>query len=311
MRGMSSRQATRSVILLSLLFGLLACSPSEENFPTPTAIPSPTSSPTPLPIVPTLTPTPLTCLSQPGQLRTGEVPTNGTPTNFHIYLPPCYDHFTDQRYPVLYLLNGYPFENDALPAGEQWLRIGAPAAADTLILTGQVQPFIIVFPDDRYWNVVQGQYFGQFLVNDIIPFIDMYFRTIPDRNHRAVGGFSRGGGWALNIMLTRPDIFGSVGLHSPAVFVDDRPVIEYIVSRMPLELWPRLYLDTGDNDHERGFNTMLEEILTHYGVPHEWHLNTGAHDLTYWNEHVLEYLEWYAEGFQLASGTTETPTPLP
>ncbi len=303
MLGMFNRQANNHglgqlVVALSLLSGLLACSPSETPSPTPSSIPSPTLSPTPLPPIPTLTPTPLTCLSQPGKLRTGEVPTNGSPTNFIIYLPPCYDHFTDQRYPVIYLLNGQPFSRDPYPPGEQWVRIGAPAAADNLILSGQAAPFIIVFPEDRYWNLEQGSYFGSFLVNDILPYIDKNFRTIPDREHRALGGLSRGGGWALNIMLTRPDLFGSVGLHSPAIFQDDRAVIELRVRDMPPESWPRLYLDTGDNDRERGFNTMLEEIFTRYGIPHEWHLNTGAHDEFYWNEHVLEYMEWYAEGFQ-------------
>jgi enterochelin esterase-like enzyme len=308
---MFNRQATRIILLLSFLTGLSACASSNVPLLTPTTISSPTSSPTPLPPVPTLTPTPLTCLSQPGQLQTGEVPTNGTPTSFYIYLPPCYGHFTEQRYPVLYLLNGQPFENDpSLPAGDQWLRIGAPAAADSLIISGQIEPFIIVFPDDRYWNVMQGQFFGQFLVNDIVPFVDGNFRTIADRPHRAVGGLSRGGGWALTIMLTRPDVFGAVGLHAPAVRWEDRPALEYTVSHTPPQLWPRLYIDSG-YDQERGYNTILEGIFTRYNVPHEWHLNIGAHTLEYWTAHVTEYLQWYAEGFATAGPPLPTSTPQP
>ncbi len=309
MRGMFTRQATlrqlKILLCLPLLFGPSACSPSETPSPTPTAIPSPTLRPTPLPPIPTLTPTPLTCLSQPGELQSGEVQTNGAPTAFIIYLPPCYDYFTDQHYPVIYLLNGQTY------SGDQWVRLGAPAAADRLILSGQAAPFIIVFPDDRYWNVTQGDYFGQFLVNDIVPYIDGNFRTLADREHRAVGGLSRGGGWALNILFTRPDVFGSVGLHSPAVLVDDRPNIELRIRDFPPESWPRLYLDTGDNDHERGFNTMLEELLTRYEIPHEWHLNTGAHDEAYWSEHAQEYLEWYVEGFGIEGSLFQTPTPQP
>ena len=272
--------------LLPLLFGLWACQPT----PTP---PPPTATATfrpPLIIpsaLPTATVTPLGCLSQPGRLENGEAPTNGSPTLFIIYLPPCYDQFPDQHYPVLYLLNGQTYTAD------QWVRLGAPKAADYLILSRQAVPFIIVFPDDRYWNSNQGPYFGEFLVNDILPYVDKNFRTLTDREHRALGGLSRGGGWALHILFTRPDLFGAVGLHSPAVFADDRAAVKFWLTNFPADGWPLIYLDTGDNDHERGYNTILESLLTEYGVAHEWHLNTGAHDEDYWSENVLEYMQWY------------------
>jgi enterochelin esterase-like enzyme len=294
MRGMTNRQATRLILLISLLFGLWACSPSDPPIATPSLVP-PTATRTRVPptltIPPSPTPTPLTCLSQPGELRDGEVLTEGRPTAFIIYLPPCYDQFPELRYPVLYLLNGRTYTAD------QWVRIGASAAADQLILSGQSAPFIIVFPEDRYWNLNQGEYFGQYLLNDILPFIDKNFRTLADRGHRAIGGLSRGGGWAFRLGLTRPDLFGAVGLHAAAVFSEDRSVFEFWVRDLPPELWPRLYLDVGDNDRERDFNIHVEEVLTAYGIPHEWHLNTGAHDETYWSAHVEDYIQWYAAGW--------------
>ncbi len=294
MRGMYNRQATRLILTLSLLSGLWACSPSNQSGPTPILVP-PTATRTPAPptaIPPTPTATPLTCLSQPGELRNGEVPTSGASTAFIIYLPPCYEQFPEQRYPVLYLLNGQTYTAD------QWVRLGAPAAADQLIHSVQSAPFIMVFPDDRYWNVEQGVYFGQYILNDVIPFIDKNFRTRADREHRAIGGLSRGGGWALQLGLTRPDLFGAVGLHSPAIRDDDRVMLGYWVRDFTLETWPRMYFDVGDNDRERGFNTLVEEMFTKYELPHEWHLNTGAHDEAYWSEHVGEYIQWYAAGWQ-------------
>ena len=304
MRGMFPRQAILTFAILALLFGLSACLPSDPVPPTPTVPPAPSLTPTPLPPVPTLTPTPLTCLTEPGALQTGEVPTNGSPTIFVIYLPPCYDHYTDQHYPVLYLLNGQTYTAD------QWVRLGAPTAADTLIHSGRAEPFIIVFPDDRYWNVEQGVYFGQYLVNDIMPYIDQNFRTIPDRDHRAIGGLSRGGGWALQLGL-RSELFGSVGLHSAAAFPEDRANIVYWIQNHDPNTWPRLYIDSGDNDRERGFNTLFESLLTEYGVPHEWHLNPGAHDELYWGAHVFEYIVWYANGFAQADAATLTPEATP
>jgi len=308
MRGMYNRQvetlpATSLLLLLtlSLLSGLWACSPSNAGTLPATSLP-PTATKTrvpPLPTLPsiTLTPTPLTCLSQPGELQNGEVPTEVRPTAFIVYLPPCYDHFTVRHYPVLYLLNGIPSPTDPFPIGEQWVRLGAPEAADELIHSGQSVPFIMVFPEDRYWNLDLGTRFGQYLLNDVIPYIDGHYRTPADRPHRAIGGLSRGGGWAFQLGTTRPDLFSSLGLHSPAIFGEDRARLNHLVRDMPPELWPRLYIDTGDNDLEFEFNIRLESLLTDYGILHEWHLNTGAHDEAYWSAHVDEYIQWYAEGW--------------
>lgn len=304
MRGMLPRQATLTFLVLSLLSGLWACSPSEAPLPTPTrfpptrpSTPAPTRTPTEIP--PTPTATALTCLSADGELVHGEVATDERPIAIIVYLPPCYDDFPETRYPVLYLLNGQPFLKDPNPPGEQWIRIGATDAADALIHSGEAAPFIIVFPEDRYWNIQQGARFGQYFLADVIPHIDANFRTVADREHRALGGLSRGGGWAFQIGLTRPELFGSLGLHSPAILSSDRAALERWMREMPSDLWPRIYFDVGDNDLERDFNIHIEELLTHYAVPHEWHLNNGAHDEIYWSAHVDEYIRWYAEGWAL------------
>jgi enterochelin esterase-like enzyme len=285
-----------------LIFGVVACAaPPDPATLTPTVPPTLTATPLPVPTLPTATPTPLTCLTEPGTLENGEVATDRAPTQFIIYLPPCYDSFPDRHYPVLYLLNGQTYTDD------QWVRLGAPRTADELIHSGRSEPFIIVFPDDRYWNLDQGVYFGQYLINDILPYIDSHYRTLTDRGHRAIGGLSRGGGWALQLGL-RLDIFGSVGLHSPAVFPDDRANIVFIIQSHDPANWPRLYIDSGDNDHERGFNTEFEALLTQYNIPHEWHLNNGAHDEAYWGAHITDYLVWYTQGFALADNPTSAPT---
>ena len=112
-----------------------------------------------------------------------------------IYLPPCYDERIEINYPVLYLLHGQTYTDD------QWIRLGVPNILDNLIHSGESQPFIIVFPDDRYWNLPAGPGFGERLVDSLIPYIDQTYRTLPDRNHRAIGGMSRGAGWALRLGL--------------------------------------------------------------------------------------------------------------
>ena len=284
----------RFLFLIPLLTALWACAPSNEPMPTQTAIPAaPAKTPTPLP--PTLTPTAtsLGCLTQPGRVDQGVVPETVPPQEYLIYLPPCYDEKSDEHYPVLYLLHGQTYTAD------QWVRLGIVEAADRLILNDESLPYIIVFPDDRYWNVAAGPGFGQRLVDHLIPHIDQNYRTITDREFRAIGGMSRGAGWALRLGLQRWDLFGTLGLHSLAVFGDDRPFLENMLEPIPPESWPNIFMDMGESDTELGFNSLFEELLTQYGIPHEWHLYPGAHDEAYWSTHVEEYLRWYAEVWSL------------
>jgi enterochelin esterase-like enzyme len=242
-----------------------------------------------LPPTSTPTATPLGCLTQPGRVEQGVLQETIPPQEYLIYLPPCYDEKPDLRYPVLYLLHGQTYTDD------QWVRLGAVEVMDRLILNNEVAPFIIIFPDDRYWNVQAGPGFGQRLVNHLVPYVDRNYRTLISRNHRAIGGMSRGAGWALRLGLQRWELFGTLGLHSLAAFADDRPYLDYWLEAIPSESLPNIFIDTGEGDSELGFNALFESMLTQEGIPHEWHLYPGAHDEAYWEAHVEEYLRWYAE----------------
>jgi len=213
------------------------------------------------------------------------------PQEFRIYLPPCYNEKIDQRYPVLYLLHGQTYTDD------QWIRIGAVDAIDHLILSGETIPFIIVFPDDRYWNLPPGPTFGQRLVDQFIPYIDITYRTFPDRNHRAIGGMSRGAGWALRLGLRRWDLFGSIGLHSLGTSEKDEFQITDWLSDIPASSRPRVFMDIGDNDQGLEMAKRVETQFNDFGLSHEWHLYGGAHTEEYWSAHVEEYIQWYADGW--------------
>ena len=294
MRRMITRQARKQMATLLMLFTVItACSPSNQPLPTSTAIPlAATSQPTPIPSpVPTATITPLACLSNPGRVEEGSLDSTNPPQEFRIYLPPCYDEKTDQRYPVLYLLHGQTYTDD------QWIRLGAVDVADNLILSGESVPFIIVFPDDRYWNLPPAPGFGQRLVDELVPYVDSSYRTLSDRNHRAIGGLSRGAGWALHLGLTRWDLFGTIGLHSLAVLQKDASKIKAWLAGIPSSSRPRVFMDIGDNDPEGAMASQVESQFNEYGLTHEWHLYSGAHTEEYWSAHVKEYIQWYAEGW--------------
>lgn len=298
MRRMKTRQAVVFAACVPLLALLSACSTPNENIPTQTVIPlTPTGTatipPSPVPI--TATPTPPACLAESGRLEQNVLPAATPPQEFIIYLPPCYSRNLELRYPVIYLLHGQTFKQD------QWVRIGAPSIADQLIHSGEFPAFIMVFPDDHYWNAPAGAGFGNRLIKEIIPFIDRNYRTLADREHRALGGLSRGGGWTAQLGFEHPELFGSLGLHSPAIFKDNAPFMEKIIQDMPDELRPRLWFDIGDADMELGSGRLLGEILARNDYIHEFHLFTGDHTELYWSAHVEDYLRWYAEAWQEAA----------
>lgn len=297
MRRMITRQAIKWMgILLLLLGGFSACSPPNQATPA-RVLPSSTVPPT-LPATltsspaPTSTRTPLACITKPGYLEEGRLDSLNPPQEFRIYLPPCYDEKTDQRYPVLYLLHGQTYTDD------QWIRLGAVDVADELIRSGESGPFIIVFPDDRYWNLPPGPGFGQRLEEELIPYIDSTYRTLADRNHRAIGGMSRGAGWALRLGLTRWNLFGTIGLHSLAVLQKDASEIRDWLRDIPPRSRPRVFMDIGDNDQELEMAQQVETQFNDFRLTHEWHLYSGAHTEEYWSAHLEEYMRWYTEGWK-------------
>lgn len=293
MRRMNSRQAKKRIAIpLAFLSFLSACSTAQAA-PTPTTVPATATStlaplPTFAPSTATPTSTPIACLSKPGRLENSTLESSTPPQEFIVYLPPCYDERADKRYPVLYLLHGQTYTAD------QWIRLGAAKALDNLIMGGEAMPFIIVFPDDHYWYTPAGTTFGARLTDELIPFIDETYRAIPDPRFRAIGGMSRGAGWALQLGLTRPDLFSIIGLHSLAVFQRDASKVDDWIQDIPPASRPSIFMDIGESDQELTSAKAVENLFTQFDIHHEWHLYSGAHTEEYWSAHVEEYIRWYA-----------------
>jgi enterochelin esterase-like enzyme len=276
-----------------------ASTPSAERArpspsPAPSSTPSLTATTSTLPSTPTpsQTPTPPLCLKKGGKIETGALRTDllRLPLEFRVYLPPCYEEQPDRRYPVLYLIHGQSYNDD------QWDRLGADETADALIASGEVSPFLIVMPRDRVWSQPTEDPFGQAVAEALVPWIDENYRTRPERASRAVGGLSRGAGWAIHLGLSRWELFGAIGAHSLPVFWTDLPHLRDWLDAIPPTERPRIYMDLGDKDRPQISRSArwFEELLTEKGIPHEWHLYSGYHEEAYWEAHVEEYLRWYA-----------------
>lgn len=242
---------------------------------------------------PSSTPTPWACWSAGGRLLTGSLDTSllRLPLQYRVYLPPCYEEQAERRYPVLYLFHGQSSSDD------QWDRLGADETADRLIAKGEIPPLIIVMPYDRYGGQPIETNFSQAITETLVPYMDKTYRTLPDREHRAVGGLSRGAGWAVHFAISEWQMFGRLGAHSLAVFHSDAQRMRTWLGEIPTDQYPLIYMDIGDRDRPEILRSALwfEALLNEYDIPHEWRLFSGYHSEEYWKAHLEQYLRWYTQ----------------
>jgi enterochelin esterase-like enzyme len=131
----------------------------------------------------------------------------------------------------------------------------------------------------------------------LVPKIDRTYRTLRNRLYRAVGGLSRGAGWAVHFGIAHWEDFGVLGAHSPAVFHSDAQRMRTMLDEIPPAQYPRIYMDIGERDRPEILRSAVwfEELLNEKDIPHEWHLFTGYHSEAYWSEHLEQYLLWYTK----------------
>lgn len=130
--------------------------------------------------------------------------------NAIIYTPPTYDKDTDRKYPVFYLISG------TTDTEEVYFKVGKMnLILDNLIARGKAQEMIIVLPygnPSRYTaggilDFSKGDIFSEDLLNDLMPYVESNYRTLNDKDSRAIGGFSRGGNQGLSFGLRNLDKF--------------------------------------------------------------------------------------------------------
>ncbi|HEY0076896.1 MAG TPA: alpha/beta hydrolase-fold protein, partial [Abditibacteriaceae bacterium] len=129
-----------------------------------------------------------------------------------IYMPPDYDTNRDARYPVLYLQHG---------SGEDergWSNQGRVSfIMDNLLAEGKAKPMLIVMEKGYAWKPGEAAdsrdsgTLGEVFTKDLIPFIDATYRTLPNRENRALAGLSMGGAQSFRIGLANTDLFASIG----------------------------------------------------------------------------------------------------
>ncbi|NNE68079.1 MAG: esterase [Pyrinomonadaceae bacterium] len=131
-----------------------------------------------------------------------------------VYLPPGYEE-SGENFPVVYFLTGFTGRgrmllNDAAFSPNLAQRL------DALINGDKIGPIIGVMPDcftkfggSQYINSIGTGRYEDYLVDELVPFVDEEFRTEPTREMRALTGISSGGYGSMVLSMRRPEVFGA------------------------------------------------------------------------------------------------------
>ncbi len=181
-----------------------------------------------------------------------------------VWLPPGYDDSENQGkpYPVLYLNDGQNlFEASSSFTGVEWQ---VDETADRLIHEGAVPPMIIVGIDnagkDRLREYmphrsmhpmmlrVQGQYYPEFLMKEVMPFVEGNYRVETGPENTGLGGSSLGALIALHTVMERPGLIGRLLIESPSLWTSNRQAIK---ESRKVRIWPeRIFLAAGTAEAE-------------------------------------------------------------
>jgi len=237
-----------------------------------------------------------------------------------VYLPPGYAAHPHRRYPVLYLLHGFPGRPLAFL---ETVRMGV--VEDALVARRTAQPLILVIPfgstgtfTDKEWvdGVGRNEKWGTFVSRDLVRAIDARYRTIRSGAGRAIGGLSEGGYGAIDIALHHPGEFRVVeswsGYELPdrlrAIF---GPGLGLLARHDPMTALPRVaprlraahtsfWIYSGRSDRLRTQNIRFARELTRARIPHVFFQAPGGHNWALWRAHAVQ--AYIAAATRLAHG---------
>jgi predicted alpha/beta superfamily hydrolase len=186
----------------------------------------------------------------------------GTSRTLTINLPPGYDDDMTRRYPVLYLHDGQNlFEDHRAAYGVSWR---AGEIADRLTTEGRIRPILLVgidnsearedeyavYPDDWTESGGRGDEHARFVVEEVKPFVDREYRTLPGRADTAIAGSSMGGLASLTTAWHHPGIFGMCAMLSPSLWWAKGRVLDELADDSAWMRRTRFWLCMGTHEED-------------------------------------------------------------
>jgi enterochelin esterase-like enzyme len=207
----------------------------------------------------------------------------GNSRSIRVYLPPGYDNST-VRYPMILFHDGLEYVTLA----------SANNVLDYLIHHQRIKPTIAVFVPivnrtSEYGGNLQNK-FTKFIIDEIIPWVDARFRTIPVPEKRAVLGVSYGGNISLGIGLNHPNIFGNVAAQSSYI---QGLIFSGFQSGSKLNLKINMILGTYDITSLIPLVRSFIPILDAKGYAYQYREYHEGHSWGFWRAHIDDALEMF------------------
>jgi enterochelin esterase-like enzyme len=214
---------------------------------------------------------------------------------FLIYTPAGYDADTKEKYPVLYIIHG---------GGEDetgWAIQGKTnLILDNLIAAGKAKKMLIVMPDA---NVGSGAAMGNSmkafhdeLLNDIIPFVEQTYRTLPGPQNRALAGLSMGGLNTLYTALPNTDKFAYIGVFSSGWLPNQKDMAEESYSYLKNNIdkvkkdMKLLFLTTGTQEDIAYQNCQnMMKRFDELGIKYQYYDYPGGHTWPVWRDNLFRF----------------------
>jgi len=199
-----------------------------------------------------------------------------------VYTPPGYEKDRSKKYPVLYLQHGWGEDETA------WSNQGhANLIMDNLIAESKIKPFIIVMTYGMTNDIKPGgirnfkiDAFQTVLTDELVPYVDANFRTIANREHRAMAGLSMGGMETHLITLAKPDEFAYYGLLSGGTYtpaeLQDKPKAKLI------------FISCGSKENPTGVNKATAALKDAGYNAVSFISNNTAHEFLTWRRSLKE-----------------------
>lgn len=221
-----------------------------------------------------------------------------------VYTPANYEKDAKTRYPVLYLQHG-SFEDET-----GWASQGkANLILDNLIAAKKAVPMIIVMDNGYAYKPQSGEQgarpasaFEEVVISEIIPMIDAKFRTIADREHRAIAGLSMGANQTMRIIMNNLDKFASYGGFSgtsnypssdpidPATFLDGKFNDGAAFNKQIKVFW--LGLGTKEPNPFPGSVGAFRKMLEKQGIKYVYYESPEtAHEWLTWRRDLNEFAQ--------------------
>ena len=227
-----------------------------------------------------------------------------------IYTPAGYLDNPQKKYPVLYLLHGAGGDENA------WTELGRAAQIlDNLIAQGKAEPMIVVMPNGNgAQKAAPGEYEDamykpsfmnaktmegsiELAFSDLVKWVDAHYRTIADKQHRAIAGLSMGGFHSLYISANNPQMFGYVGLFSAAVNRMGKGENDFIYQNLDEKLAKQFnpapslyYIAIGKTDFLYKDNVDYRHRLDQKGYKYEYLETDGGHIWRNWRIYLNQFL---------------------